>query len=167
MATLSGVNARILRQVYIATVQSTLEYGAIIFGMMSNSSLTHMQVIQNQAMRVIFDVPKSPSAASTGRELDILPIGSCANMRRARVMLKVKSEAHHPLHDAVCTPPRTTHGTDWIQEMHQCYADLMENDVNVDPGGTAYLSPWEDLPYTCRAVGTRTMSPDAMRTQAL
>ena len=29
------------------------------------------------------------------------------------------------------------------------------------------LSPWEDLPYTCRAVGTRTMSPDAMRTQVL
>ena len=32
MGTLSGVNARILRQVYIATVQSTLEYGAITVG---------------------------------------------------------------------------------------------------------------------------------------
>ena len=167
MGTLSGVNARILRQVYIATVQSTLEYGAITFGMMSKSSLAHMQVIQNQAMRVILGVPKSTSAASTGRELDILPIECRANIRRARFMLKVKSQAHHPLHDAVCTPPRRRHGTDWIQEMHQCYADLMENNVNVDPGRTTTLSPWEDLPYTCRAVGTRTMSPDAMRMQAL
>ena len=118
-------------------------------------------------MRVILDVPKSTSAASTGRELDILPIECRANIRRARFMHKVKSQAHHPLHDAVCTPPRRRHGTDWIQEMHQCYADLMENDVNVDSGRTTTLSPWEDLPYTCRAVGTRTMSPDAMRTQAL
>ena len=93
-----------------------------------------MQVIQNQAMRLIVGVPKSTSAASTGRELDILPIECRANIRRARFMLKVKSQAHHPLHDAVCTPPRRRHVTDWIQEMHQCYADLMENDVNVDPG---------------------------------
>ena len=51
--------------------------------------------------------------------------------------------------------------------MHQCYADLMENDVNVDPGKTTTLSSWEDLPYTNRAIGTRTISPGAMRTQAL
>ena len=87
MATLSGVNARIRRQVYIATVQSTLEYGAITFGMMSKSSLAHMQVIQNQDMRVILGVPKSTSVASTGRELDILPIENRANIRRARFML--------------------------------------------------------------------------------
>ena len=166
MAPLSGVNARILRQVYIATVQSTLEYGAITFGMMSKSSLVHMQVIQNQDMRVILGVPKSTNAASTGRELDILPIGSRANIRRSRFMLKVKLQAHHPLHDAVCTPPRRRHGTGWIQEMHQCYADLMENDVNVDPERTTTLSPREDLPYTCRAIGTRTISPGAMRTPA-
>ena len=43
----------------------------------------------------------------------------------------------------------------------------MENDVNVDPGRTTTLSSWEDLPYTCRAIGTRTISPGAMRTQAL
>ena len=71
-------------------------------------------------------------------------------------MLKVKSQAHHSLHDACCTPPRRRHGTDWIQGTHQCYADLMGNDVNVDPGRTTFLSPWEDLPYTCRAVGTTT-----------
>ena len=149
-----------------------------------------LEVNEQQLVAVILQaaeiaIPKSTGAASnrpywrnnhgvllarrtyTGRELDILPIECRANIRRARFMLKVKSQAHHPLHDAVCTPPRRRHGTDWIQEMHQCYADLMENDVNVDPGRTTTLSPWEDLPYTCRAVGTRTMSPDVMRTQAL
>ena len=90
MATLSGVNARIPRQVYNATVLSTLEYGAITFGMMYKSSLAHMQVIQSQAMRVILGVPKLTSATSTGRELDNLPIGSRANIRRARFMIKVK-----------------------------------------------------------------------------
>ena len=43
----------------------------------------------------------------------------------------------------------------------------MENDENVDPGRTTTLSPCEDLPYTCRAIGTRTISPDAMRRQAM
>ena len=61
-------------------------------------------------------------------------------------------QAHHPLHDHISTPPRRRHGTDWIQEMHQCYADLMEKDLNVDPRRTTTLSPWEDLPYTCIAV---------------
>ena len=43
----------------------------------------------------------------------------------------------------------------------------MENDENVDPGRTTTLSPCEDLPYTCRAIGIRTISPDAMRRQAM
>ena len=39
-----------------------------------------MKVIQSQAMRVILGVSKSTSAASTGRELDTLPIESRANI---------------------------------------------------------------------------------------
>ena len=91
-------------------------------------------------MMAILGVPKSTSAAFTGRELDILPIESRANNKGARSRLKVKLHAYHPLHDAVCTPPRRRHRTDWIQKMHQCYADFMENDVSVDPGRTITLS---------------------------
>ena len=36
---LSDVNARILKNIYTATIQSTLEYGAVTFGIMAASTI--------------------------------------------------------------------------------------------------------------------------------
>ena len=40
---LSDVNARILKNIYTATIQSTLEYGAVTFGMMAASTIDRLQ----------------------------------------------------------------------------------------------------------------------------
>ena len=47
---LSDVNARILKNIYTATIQSTLEYGAVTFGIMAPSNIDRLQVSQNQGM---------------------------------------------------------------------------------------------------------------------
>ena len=50
---LSDVNASILKNIYTATIQSTLEYGAVIFGIMAPSNIDRLHVSQNQWMRLI------------------------------------------------------------------------------------------------------------------
>ena len=39
---LSDVNARIMKNIYTATIQSTLEYGAVTFGMMAPSNIDRL-----------------------------------------------------------------------------------------------------------------------------
>ena len=56
----SGVNAAVLKNIYTATVQSTLEYGSVTFGLMSQNSLDKLQTIQNQGMRCILGAPPPP-----------------------------------------------------------------------------------------------------------
>ena len=45
---LLDVNASILKNIYTATIQSTLEYGAVTFGMMTSSDIDRSQVSQNK-----------------------------------------------------------------------------------------------------------------------
>ena len=55
---LSDGNASILKNIYIATIQSTLEYGVVTFGMMAPSNIDRLQTAQNQGMRLILGVPR-------------------------------------------------------------------------------------------------------------
>ena len=41
---LSDVNARIMKNIYTATIQSTLDYGAVTFGMMAPSNIDRLLV---------------------------------------------------------------------------------------------------------------------------
>ena len=54
---LSDVKASILKNIYTSTIQSTLEYGAVTFGMKAPSNIDRLQVSQNQGMRLILGVP--------------------------------------------------------------------------------------------------------------
>ena len=56
---LSDVNAQIMKNIYTATIQPTLEYRAVTFGMMAPSNIDRLQVSQNQGMRFILGVPQS------------------------------------------------------------------------------------------------------------
>ena len=58
---ISDVNASILKNIYTATIQSTLEYGAVTLGIMSPSNIDRLQVSQNQG-RHIPGVPRGTSA---------------------------------------------------------------------------------------------------------
>ena len=54
---LSDVNASILKRIYTATIQSTLEYGEVTFGMMAPSNIDRLQVSENQGLGLILGVP--------------------------------------------------------------------------------------------------------------
>ena len=82
----SDVNARILKNIYTATIQSTLEYGAVTFGMMPPSNIDRLQVSQNQGMRLILGVPRGTSAKMMRHELQMLPIEHRAKLMRAKTV---------------------------------------------------------------------------------
>ena len=69
---LSDVNASILKNIYTAIIQSTLEYGADTFGMMATSNIiVRLQAAQNQGMRLILGVPRGTSAKMMRHELEM------------------------------------------------------------------------------------------------
>ena len=70
---LSDVNTRNMKNIYTATIQSTLEYAAVTFRMMAPSNIYRLQVSQNQGMRRILGVPRGTSAKMMGHELQMLP----------------------------------------------------------------------------------------------
>ena len=65
---LSGVNANILKNIYTAAIQSTLEYGAVTFGMMAPSNIDRLHVSLNQGMRLILEVPRDTTQQTVGKE---------------------------------------------------------------------------------------------------
>ena len=71
---LSDVNASILKNIYTAIIQSTLEYGAVTFGMMDASNIDRLQAAQNQGMRLILGVPRDTRAKMMRHELQMLPV---------------------------------------------------------------------------------------------
>ena len=66
---LSDVHASILMNIYTETIQSTLEYGAVTFGMMAPSNIDRLQVSLNQGIRLILGVPRHTSAKMMRHEL--------------------------------------------------------------------------------------------------
>ena len=66
---LSDVNARIIKNIYTATIHSTLEYGAVTFGMMDPGNTGRLQVSQNQGLRVILGEPRDTSGKRMRHEL--------------------------------------------------------------------------------------------------
>ena len=87
---LSDVNASILKNIYTATKQSTLEYGAVTFGMMATSNIDRLQAAQNQEMRLILGVPRGTSAKIMRHELQMLPVEHRANLTRAKLYRKIR-----------------------------------------------------------------------------
>ena len=104
---LSDVNARIMNNIYTATIQSTLEYGAVTFGMMASSSIDRLYVSQNLGMRLILGVPRGTSAKMMRYKLQMLPMEHRAKLSRAKLYRKIRGNTNHPLHtDTVISPTR-------------------------------------------------------------
>ena len=98
---LSDVNASILKNIYTSTIQSTLEYGAVTFGMMVPSNIAMLQVSQNQGMRPILGVPRGASAKIMGHELQMLPVEHRARLSRAKLYRKIRGNTKHQLHATI------------------------------------------------------------------
>ena len=97
----SDVNASILKNIYTATMQATLEYGAVTFGMMAPSNIDRLQVSQNQGMRLILGVPRGTSAMMMRHELQMLPVEQRAKLSRAKLYRKIRGNTKHPLHATI------------------------------------------------------------------
>ena len=57
LSSLTAISGHILKRIYSAYVQSTLEYGAIVTPLMCKTNITTLQKVQNQGMRLILGVP--------------------------------------------------------------------------------------------------------------
>ena len=89
---LSDVNASILKNIYTAIEQSTLEYGAVTFGMMAESNIVRLQAAQNQGMCLILGIPRGTrlSAKMMRHELQMLPVEHRAKLTRAKLYWKIR-----------------------------------------------------------------------------
>ena len=148
---LSGVNASILKNIYTAIAQSTLEYGAVTFGMMAANNIARLQTAQNQGMRLILGVPRGTSAKMMRHELQMLPVEHRAKLTRAKLYRKIRGNVHHPLHTSIGR--RQWNGwTAEIQECHRLVSRQLEDPRQLEIDNSA---PWEQLPYHCRIDWTK------------
>ena len=145
----SGVNAAVLKNIYTATVQSTLEYGSVTFGLMSQNSMDKLQTIQNQGMRCILGATRRTSAAMMRQELQFLLVLHRAQLHRSKLFRKIQSNTKHPLHTVINATYRG-YRIDWTTEIENCHK-LLSDQLDVNPPIQTYdCAPWEDLPYYCR-----------------
>ena len=98
---LSDVNANILKNIYTASIQSTLEYGAVTIGMMAPRNIDRLQVCQNHGMHLILGVPQGTSAKMMRHELQVLPVEHRAKLIRAKLYRKIRGNTKHPLHTTI------------------------------------------------------------------
>ena len=148
---LSDVNARILKNIYSSTIQSTLEYGAVTFGMMAPCNIDRLQVSQNQGMRLILGVPRGTSGKMMRHELQMLPVEHRAKLTRAKLYRKIRRNTQHPLHTTINRRQRNGWTTE-IQECHRLVSRQLDDPTQLEIDNTA---PWEQLPYDCRIDWTK------------
>ena len=114
---LSDVNAKIIKNIYTTTIQSTLEYGAFTFGMMAPSNIDRSQVSQNQGMRLILGVPRGTSAKMMRHELQMLAVEHRAKLSRAKLYRKIRGNTNIPLHTTINRRKRN----EWTTEIQECH----------------------------------------------
>ena len=150
---LPDVNASILKNIYTANIQSTLEYGAVRFGMMAPSNIDRLQAAQNQGMRLILGVPRGTSTKMMRHELQMLPVEHRAQLMRAKLYWKIRGNTHHPLNTTINRRQRNGWTTE-IQECHRLVSRQLE-----DPDPTQLeidnTASWKQLPYKCRTDWTK------------
>ena len=148
---LSDVYTSILKNIYTATIQSTLEYGAVTFGMMAPNNIDRFQVSQNQGMRLIKGVSRGTSAKIMRHELQMIPVEQRPKLSRAKLYGKIRGNTKHPLHSKINR--RQQNG--WTTEIHECHRLVsreLEEPTQLQRHDTA---PWEQLPYECRIYWNR------------
>ena len=114
---LSDVNSRIMKNIYTATIQSTLEYGAVTFGMMAPSNIDRLHIFQNQRVRLILGVPRGPSGKMMIHEHQMLPVEHRAKRSRAKLYRKIRGNTNHLLHTTINGRQRNQ----WTREIQECH----------------------------------------------
>ena len=132
---LSDVNAKIMKNIYTATIQPTLECGAVTFGMMAPSNIDRLQVSQNQGMRLIMGVTRGTSAKTMRHELHMLPVDDRSKLSRAK-LYRTLEETKHLSHDTINRRRRNGWTTE-IQECHRLASTQLEEPTKLQRDDTA------------------------------
>ena len=104
LSSLTDTSAHILKRVYSDCVQSGLDYGAILTPLMCKISITKLQRVQNQGMRLILGAPKWTCTTSMSQELTMLPVRVKSEIAVAKLVDKIKFMPSHPLHVSCARP---------------------------------------------------------------
>ena len=111
-----------MMNIYTATIQYTLEYGAITFGMMAPSNIDTLHVSQNQGMLRILVLPRGTSAKMMRHELHMLHVEHRAKLRRAKLYQNIRGNTKHQLHDTINRRQRNGWTTEIQEIMKNIYA---------------------------------------------
>ena len=98
MASLTGVQAHILRQMYTATVRSTLEYGIQFLSGATKKTLNILTKVHLAAIRVIAGVPDGTGFDALQHELNLPPLETRAQIATAKLATRISRNPDHPLH---------------------------------------------------------------------
>ena len=122
-----GASSRVLRQFYIAYIRSKIDYGSIIYGSASESSLRKLDVIQNSCLRMILGARKTSPILSLEAESNIPPLSLHRGNLLVKMYLKLKfkqTKSHTSsileLHSLDARPPQNSfleRARHWISEL--------------------------------------------------
>ena len=90
-----------MQNIYTATIQSTMECRAVLFGKMAPSHIDRLQVSHNLGMRLILGVPRFTRTKMMRHELQMLPVKHSAKLSRAKIYRMIRGNTTHPLHTTI------------------------------------------------------------------
>ena len=149
MSSFTHISAHIMKRVYSACVQSTLEYGAILTPLMCKSNIITLQRVQNQGMRLILGLPKWACTTSMSRELSMLPVRARCEISVAKLIDKIRFMPSHPLHVSCARQSMINRErSKWLITCRDIYKKLSPRLDDRTMETFDVCAPWEALPIT-------------------
>ena len=91
-----GADRRSLRNLYLATIQSKINYGDFIYGSASKTNLEKLDRIQYEAVRIISGGLKCTPVYTRETELNLLPLKYQRNLNGLKYMGRIYRLENHP-----------------------------------------------------------------------
>ena len=171
LSSLTDTSAHILKRVYSACVQSGLDYGAILTPLMCKTSITKLQRVQNQGMRLILGAPKWTCTTSMSQELTMLPVRVRSEIAVAKLVDKIKFMPSHPLHVSCARPAIINkERSKWLIRCRDIHRKLAPRADDRTVEIFQDRAPWEtsSIIYNVNHTITKTTStPEELRTAAM
>ena len=92
-----GTDAIILKRIYLAIVRPIMEYGGPLIMNMSKTNLNKLQVIQNEAMRIILGAHRSTPISYLEVETDLMNMRTRFQQLTAQYYARTSTRKNHPM----------------------------------------------------------------------
>ena len=104
-----GPCTQALRTIYVACIQTVIDYGAPAMLRISKAAIKKLEAVEMAGLRVVAGVHRSTNMESLRLELDLLPYGVRRNIRSLCYLTSILAKGRsHPLHE-VLTLDRVKH----------------------------------------------------------